>query len=283
MQNRPTRPGTILGLMNTSVDNLDPARSTARRNELGDFLRSRREKLAPEIVGFRNGRRRRTPGLRREEIAERAGIGIDWYIRLEQGRTVSPSVTTIDALARALRLSKVEHTHLRALAKNPDRSVFSREIVPETIRRMVEGLNHPAYITGRRWDVLVWNDAAAELIADFSCISQEDRNILLHVLTAPTMKHLFGEAWAHEARRMLALFRATYDFWAGDPSFNELLDRLRQGCPEFENWWETHEVGSNVGVQKLLHHPTKGSLRFETASFQANDDSSLKLTIYTPL
>src|SRR3978361_162784 len=97
-----------------------------RHSELGDFLRSRREKLTPKAVGLPGGRRRRTPGLRREEVAERAGIGVDWYIRLEQGRTVSPSVTTLDALARALRLSKAEHNHLRALARDADRRPFSR-------------------------------------------------------------------------------------------------------------------------------------------------------------
>ncbi len=102
---------------------------------LGDFLRSRREKLTPEAVGLADGRRRRTPGLRREEVAELAGIGVDWHIRLEQGRTVSPSVTTVDALVRALRLGKAEHVHLRALARPARRRVFSRETVPEATRR----------------------------------------------------------------------------------------------------------------------------------------------------
>src|SRR4030081_1956081 len=103
------------------------------RGELGDFLRSRRERLNPRAVGLPGGRRRRTPGLRREEVAELAGIGVDWYIRLEQGRSVSPSVTTVDALARALRLSKVEHAHLRALARDGARSAFTREIVQPPI------------------------------------------------------------------------------------------------------------------------------------------------------
>ena len=110
--------------------------------------------LKPKSVGLPDGRRRRAPGLRREEVAELAGIGVDWYIRLEQGRAVSPSVTTIDALARALRLSKVEHTHLRALASGANRRPFTRESVPAPLRNLVESLNQPAYITGRRWDLL---------------------------------------------------------------------------------------------------------------------------------
>src|SRR5262249_21255442 len=124
------------------------------RGELGDFLRSRRERLSPMAVGLPIGRRRRTPGLRREEVAELAGIGVDWYVRLEQGRPVSPSVTTVDALARALRLSKAEHAHLRALARTSDHRAFVPERVPDSLKRLVESLNQPAYITGRRWDVL---------------------------------------------------------------------------------------------------------------------------------
>src|SRR5215217_2859073 len=102
--------------------------TNSRQGELGDFLRSRRQKLMPKTVGLPVGRRRRTPGLRREEVAELAGIGVDWYVRLEQGRTVSPSAATIDALARALRLSKTEHAHLKALARDGDRRAFTREI-----------------------------------------------------------------------------------------------------------------------------------------------------------
>src|SRR6476659_431816 len=122
--------------------------SDLSRNELGDFLRSRRESLTPRAAGLPAGRRRRTPGLRREEVAELAGIGVDWYIRLEQGRSVSPSVTTVDALARALKLDKAEHAHLRALTRNAGRPAFVRETVPETIRSLVQHLNQPAYVTG---------------------------------------------------------------------------------------------------------------------------------------
>src|SRR6201989_3131555 len=113
--------------------------SDPSRGEFGNFLRSRRAKLNPKSVGLPDRRRRRAPGLRREEVAELAGIGVDWYIRLEQGRSVSPSVTTVDSLARALRLSKVEHAHLRALTGTPVRRAFVRETVPDALRRLVEG------------------------------------------------------------------------------------------------------------------------------------------------
>ena len=253
---------------------------TELQSELGDFLRSRRQKLTPKQMGIAAGRRRRTPGLRREEVAELAGIGVDWYIRLEQGRSVSPSVTTIDALARALRLSKAEHAHLRALTRDGDRRPFAPEVVPPAIWRTVESLNQPAYVTGRRWDVLAWN-AAAEDIFGFGKLPEADRNVLICVLANPATRRLFGAGWADEARRMVAQFRATHDLWAGDPAFRELLARLRAGCPEFEGWWGAHDVRGVSAGYKLIKHPRRGQLRLEYASFQANDDPALKLVIYT--
>ena len=278
-----SRPGTILGFMRATPGSSSESAIPSRLNPLGDFLRSRRNALIPEIGECKTLRRRRTPGLRREEVAERAGIGIDWYIRLEQGRTVMPSSVTIEALAKALRLNKVECAHLRALASKHQRSAFVRETVSEDLRRMLSHLTYPAYIIGQRWDLLAWNDAAEELFAGLTKVREQDRNLLLLMLTAPEMKSIFADVWEAEGKRMLALFRTTYDFWAGDAAFVELRERLRAGCPQFESWWNTHDVGSGAGVQKLLHHPTRGILRFSTASFQANDDPALKLAIYTPV
>ena len=256
------------------------ATANPRQSELGDFLRSRRQKLTPKLVGIAPGRRRRTPGLRREEVAELAGIGVDWYVRLEQGRSVSPSVTTIDALARALRLTRAEHGHLRALANEADRRPFVPEQVPQAIRRTVESLNQPAYVTGRRWDILCWNAAAEDVFA-FGGLPEAERNTLICMLTNAATRRLFGASWADEAKRMVAQFRTSHDLWAGDPAFRDLLARLREGCPEFAGWWEAHDIRGSVAGRKALNHPKKGRLRFEYASFQANDDPALKLVIYT--
>ena len=254
--------------------------SDLRRAEFGNFLRSRRTKLTPKAVGLPDGRRRRTTGLRREEVAELAGIGVDWYIRLEQGRTVNPSTATVDALARALRLNKTEHAHLKALARDADRRPFVRESVPEHLRNVVERLNQPAYITGRRWDVLVWNDAAEEIFG-FGRLADDERNTLILVLTNPHARALLGNTWRDEARRMVAQFRAAHDLWAGDPAFIDLLARLRGGCREFATWWEAHDIRGVADGRKRLNHPNKGLLQLQYASFQANDDPALKLTIYT--
>jgi len=250
-------------------------------SEFGDFLRSRRERLSPEAAGIQPGQRRRTAGLRREEVAELAGIGVDWYTRLEQGRDVSPSATAVDALARALRLGQTEHAHLRMLARHSDRRAFSREIVPEHIERLVRSLNQPAYVTGRRWDILAWNASAADIFTDFGQLPEDDRNILVYVLLNPEARLLFGASWTNEAQRMVAQFRASHAMWSRDPAFMALLERLRQRSPEFALWWEMHDIRAADGGWKVLDHPQKGVMRLEHASFQSNDDPALKLVIYT--
>ena len=254
-----------------------------KRRELGDFLRARRGGLTPESVGLQptvGGVR--TPGLRREEVAELAGIGVDWYIRLEQGRSVTPSLTTIDALARALRLTETEHQHLRALAGGGGHRPFQRETAPPPLLRLLESLPHPAYVTGRRRDLVAWNAAAADILG-FDDLAEDELNILVSMLTNPRSRALFAEDWADEAQRMVAQFRATHDLWAGDPAFAALLRRLRDGCREFDAWWERHEVGRPASGIKTLRHPTRGLIAFEHSSFQANDDPGLKLVIYTPV
>ena len=252
-----------------------------KQREFGDFLRARRGGLSPESVGLHRQRRRRTPGLRREEVAELAGIGVDWYIRLEQGRSVTPSIGTIDALARALRLTEPEHQHLRALAGAGRHRPFQPESAPPAMLRLLKSLSQPAYVTGRRRDLLAWNGAANDIF-DFGDLADDERNILVSMLTVPRSRDLFGAGWAEEAQRMVAQFRTTHDLWAGDPAFVRLLKRLREGCPEFEAWWERHDVRRPTSGIKTLHHPSRGVLEFEHSSFQANDDPGLKLVIYTP-
>ncbi|KAB0676312.1 helix-turn-helix transcriptional regulator [Aureimonas leprariae] len=250
-------------------------------SELGAFLRSRRERLRPDDLDLPTLRRRRTTGLRREEVAQRAGISTEWYVKLEQGRSATPSDETVAALALALRLTAAEAAHLRRLTGGDRPSRFEREEVPAALRRLVESLPEPAYVTGQRWDLLAWNRAAADLFGDFGSVPAGDRNILLHVLTDPAGRRLFGNGWNGEARRMAALFRATFDLWPGDAAFADLVGRLRDDCPEFEPWWTAHDVGEPSAGTKLLHHPKQGPVRYGYATFQSNDDPRLKLAIYT--
>ena len=252
----------------------------ATATPLGDFLRSRRARLAPPGPG---NARRRTPGLKREEVAQAAGISVEWYVKLEQGRGARPSPETIGALARALRLDEVETRHLRLLASPAGRPSFVREEVPPALAALVERMAEPAYLTGQRWDVLAWNAAAAVLIVDFGSVAAADRNILLFMLTDARARTLFGAGWEDEARRMVSLFRAGFDPWAGDPAFEELVARLAEGCRHFASWWAGHEVAAPVSGTKFLSRACGGQVGYDYASFQANDDPRLKLAVYVRL
>lgn len=249
------------------------------RRQLGDLLRSRREALRPEAVGLPAGPRRRTSGLRREEVAELAGISVDWYLRLEQGRPVNPSADTIDAIARALRLTDAEHRHLRALVDRGRAATVADEAVPENLRRLVHAMSQPAYVTGRRWDVLAWNDAADRLLG-YGRVPAEERNTLLLMLTRPGARRLFGDGWAAEAQRMVAEFRTTYDFWSADPAFADLVSRLGDECPEFDAWWTSHQVRASAAGAKWLEHPDRGRIGFEYTALHPTECPGLKLVVY---
>lgn len=255
--------------------------SNPQRKALGDFLRARRHALKPEVVGIQARQRRRTPGLRREEVAELAGIGVDWYIRLEQGRDINPSAATIDALANTLRLNAAEHDHLRALSRAFEGAIYRREEVPETVMRIVDALDQPAYVTSVRWDVLAWNQAADDLFA-FSRVREEHRNTMIAVLLNPKVRELFGKGWEDEARRMTAEFRATFDLWSHDISFIALFEQLTAESREFRKWWKTHDIQRVKSGRKSLSHPKKGSIDVEYAAFQLIEDPGFKLVIYAP-
>lgn len=155
--------------------------------QIGELLRQRRERLSPADCGIIGAARRRTPGLRREEVAELAGISVDWYVRLEQGRDSLPSRRTVDALAKALRLTPADYAHLLSLAFGPPRRPFKKEHVPTHLLDMVKHLKSPAYIIGARFDVLCWNRPAAKLFRDYSSIPEKERNTHYQMFTSPEM------------------------------------------------------------------------------------------------
>lgn len=247
---------------------------------LGAFLRSRRLRLDPERFGIRRTRARRTAGLRREELAELAGIGMEWYVKLEQGRAAHPSASTLAALGAVLALDDVEMAHLRALAAGSVRPAFVPERLPEGLRRMVDAYPHPAYITGERWDILAFNDAAGTLFG-FGRLDLADRNLLVYMLT-DAGRALFGADWLPQVTRIVALFRPAYDRRAGDPAFESLVERLHAACPAFAGWWADHRIDVPAARTKLLHTHGVGAVRYDVASFQALEAPTLRLALYTP-
>jgi transcriptional regulator with XRE-family HTH domain len=260
-------------------------RSELRRAELADFLRNRRAALQPEDVGLTPGGRRRTPGLRREEVAQLAGVGTTWYTWLEQGRDVRASLDVLEGLARALQLSRAERTHLVLLGRGeeapPCKSPAER--VSPTLRRLIEHLGpNPAFILGRRWDYLAWNDAAVALLGDLGAIARPARNHAWLTFTDPARREMFTD-WEPSSRLLVAKFRADHARNLGDPAFEELIGALRKTSPDFRRAWERHEVSQSGEGRKELRHPTAGLLAFTHAVFHPAEFGEQRLVLYSPL
>ncbi|HMG49856.1 MAG TPA: helix-turn-helix transcriptional regulator [Inquilinus sp.] len=262
-----------------------PAADTGRRRELGAFLRSRRERLAPRDVGLPEGARRRTPGLRREEVALLGGVGTTWYSWLEQGREVRPSVETLSALARALRLDPAERRHLFVLAgrPQPDDRAHAPEEVCEPLRRMLDSLaDQPAYVIGRRWDVLAWNRAAEAVFGDYGTLDGDARNTMRLIFTDPRHRRLLVD-WEAVARAALGQFRADSAKYAGDPEFERLIAHLLGASPEFREWWPRHEVLPHLSGRKRIRHPKAGAMVFEHTAMRFDDGTDRRMVVYVPL
>lgn len=258
--------------------------SPALRQNLGEFLRSRRERLTPGAAGLPGGARRRTPGLRREEVAFLAGIGITWYTWLEQGREVHPSADALSAVANALRLDATERRHLFTLAGRPSpESPSALEPIDAPLHRMLESLTEqPAYITGRRWDVLAWNRGAEAVFGEYGALQGDERNIMHLVFANERHRRLLVD-WEPLARTVLATFRADCARYAGDPDFERLIRLLQDASREFRAWWPKHEVLQPLSGQKRILHPTAGHMSFEYTSFSVIGRADLKLVLYTPM
>ena len=256
----------------------------SRARELGDMLRSRRERLQPADVGLPVGARRRTRGLRREEVALLAAISPTYYAFLEQGREVRPSRQVLDALARALRLGAAERAHLHELVHgDPAPTHVARaEVLAPAVAALVERLDPcPTYVTGRRFDVLAANRAARSLWTDWPSLAPEVRNMLWWTFTDPAARTILVE-WETEATALLARFRAAAARHPDDPSFVELISRLQAASPEVREWWPRHDVAALSSGTKRLRHPVLGEFEFRHVVLQLADDPEQKLVTFAP-
>jgi transcriptional regulator with XRE-family HTH domain len=254
-----------------------------RRQALADFLRQRRESLAPTDVGLPPGFRRRTPGLRREEVAQLANVGTSWYVWLEQGRDVHPSAQVLESLAQALRLTPNERRHLFLLAGQPPLPYGSpsEEQGGLALRQVLDALDPaPACVLGRRWDYLAWNRAADALFAISEASSPYARNLLWQVFTSPIRRE--RPHWEQIARSTLAEFRAVSARYPGDRWFEELIEDLKQTSPEFCRWWPHHDARPALDGHKVMEHPVLGRLEFEHINLQVLSDPDVRILIYMP-
>jgi transcriptional regulator with XRE-family HTH domain len=266
------------------------ASSPSRRDELSAFLRSRRARLSPADVGLPDdGGRRRTPGLRREELAALAGVGVSWYTWLEQGRDIHPSPEVLDALARALRLDAAERGTLFALARVELPLPDASESAPQEgddgralLVSLVDALHPtPAYLLGPMTRILAWNPAAAALFGSPAHLPSERRSLLWLLLVDP------GEARNNPgregtARNMVARFRSEYARHAGEPAYEQFVAELRERSAWFARWWGEHEVTDTQRGTKTIEHPTLGTLRLHHAQTVPTGAPDLRLTVYAP-
>jgi transcriptional regulator with XRE-family HTH domain len=231
------------------------------RDGLAEFLRVRREALQPTDVGLPAGLRRRTPGLRREEVASLATMSTDYYTRLEQGRGPRPSRPVLTGLARALRLSDDERGHLFRLAGEQPGPPGPSADVRTGVLRMLAQLDVPGLVLDAKYDVLAWNPLAAALITDFSALPPRDRNLLRLRFLTDRQTELFGEQATREfARDAAADLRAATSTYPNDPALAQLVEDLLAGSPEFAEIWVRHEVGRQQTLCQTIFHPQVGRI-----------------------
>jgi transcriptional regulator with XRE-family HTH domain len=254
------------------------------RTELAAFLRSRRERLRPSDVGLPSGSgtTRRTPGLRRQEVAQLAGMSVDYYVRLEQGRGPKPSRQILTALTRALMLTPDEREYLfRMAGENPPAVAGpSSELLPAT-RYLLDSLHEtPAYVVNARYDVLAWNAMATHFIGDLSGYPTDDRNIIRWMFRRAAADQLWTD---DDSRRFtqatIADLRAAYARYPGDPGIESLVTELLGVSPAFAQMWETREVEVRRGTVKRVEHPLAGPVVFECQVLHISD-SDQRMIVY---
>ncbi|MET9403741.1 helix-turn-helix transcriptional regulator [Kitasatospora sp. NPDC002965] len=243
-----------------------------QRTELSEFLRSRRARLQPSDVGLPDyGGRRRVPGLRREELAQLAGVSTAYYVRLEQGHGENVSAAVLDAIARALRLSSAEREHLRRITKparrrpGRGRSTRPQQIRPE-FQQLLDAMESvPAYVLGRRLDVIAWNPLGNALAGDFAALPPEHRNMAWQVFLDPAARELYLD-WETKAADVVGILRLDAGRDPDDPRLTSLIGELSLKSGEFRRLWAAHDIRDKGHGTKELHHPVVGrlTLRYET-------------------
>jgi transcriptional regulator with XRE-family HTH domain len=256
--------------------------SATQRRQLIDFLKGCRARLTPSQVGLPDTNRRRTPGLRREDVAALAGVSVTWYTWLEQGRDIQVSADVLERIATTLRMSPDEREYLFALVQHrPAPPTAARtEPLSSAAIRMLESLGVPAIILTARWDLVAWNEIARRLLRDYGKLPPERRNLLRLLLVDDEAYRRDPEAFEMMVRRLLAKFRVDYSQAGDDPAFEELIADLDASCPVFRRYWGLAEVvGKHEAVVTLPQAP---DITFEHSSYVPEGSSNLRLVIFAP-
>jgi transcriptional regulator with XRE-family HTH domain len=252
-------------------------------NSLGTYLRDRRARLDPTAFGFPL-QRRRTPGLRREEVAQRANVSATWYTWLEQGRGGAPSADVLDRIARAMMLTDVEREHLflLGLGRPPEARYHAPEGISPRLQRLLDTLEYsPAFIRTATWDVIAWNRAAAAVLTDYSALPEGQRNVL-RMMFRDSRVRAAQPNWRSVARYVVASFRADVARAGAARNVQSLVDELCATSPEFAAMWRDNDVQGHGDGVKVLHHPTAGPLSMEFSAFAVDGRPDLNMVIYNP-
>jgi MmyB-like transcription regulator ligand binding domain/Helix-turn-helix domain len=263
------------------VTTTSSAGGAARRAELRAFLTARRARVSPAEAGLPAGPRRRTPGLRREEVAVLAGVGVSWYQWLEQGRDITVSPQVLDAVVRVLRLNDSERRHLYVLAGlNPPLPSGSQgQPIGADLLRLIEAwMPKPAHITDRYWNLIAANDAA-RLVLGFEADDHE--NCLSSFFIKERYRSRY-EAWIELAPKVVANYRAAMSAHIGDSGYAAVVDDLLERSPEFAEIWQRHDVCSRGILMKTMVHPTAGQLVFESSQLRLAERPDLSITLHNP-
>ena len=257
---------------------------TSPRRELGLFLRSRRERIRPDEVGFAPGGRRRTPGLRREEVALLAGVGVTWYTWLEQGRDINVSAQVLDAIATALRFDRQERSHLYSLAGlrfGPTQGVCSA--LPPSVQKTLDVVQpYPALVMNSRYDILAFNEAYCKVVIDLNTVPVEERNLLWLNFVSNDWKCSFVDAEMTK-HHMVAAFRAASANHVGEALWQDLIQGLLSNSPYFTELWERYDVAAPSTRTKVLSVDGFGLLQIEPVNLWLSQLGPLRVTVYTAL
>ena len=254
----------------------------ARRRQLATYLRSHRERLTPVDVGIAPGPRRRTPGLRREEVALLSGVSVTWYTWIEQARDIVVSRQVLDSIARALRLAPQERRHLFGLAGEPLPAGGPTREPSVALQRMVDVLEpYPAYLVSPCWDLLAWNRAKAGLIGDPLKLAETERNTIWIAFTDPAQRHVMVD-WRRQALGMLAQYRIDAAQYPGDPRFAALTESLRQASTEFRDWWDHDVITDFQPTRRLFDHPEHGRFTYDYLKLAVMESPELRLITLVP-
>jgi transcriptional regulator with XRE-family HTH domain len=269
-----------------SPDNMNEpqANKAEDRKMLADFLRIRRERLTPQQVGLPGYQRRRTPGLRREEVAQLASMSLTWYTWLEQARSISVSSSVLASLATALRLTDDERRYMFILAgkHNELDELPTTNTISTALQAIVDNQGYfPAYLMGRYWELLAWNRAACLLFGDLDALPTQERNLIWYTFLNPEARLRIVD-WPERAQRLIAEFRVDCSAYLAEPEFVAFVDNLKRNSAEFAEWWGKQDVYGRVGGQREFNHPNAGRLVFEQTTFHLSGASGIKLVIHAP-